>query len=102
MLDYKRLVSNTIGGVPLGVVKETGSAIDGRGVPGVMIESVQRETNTLKEHHQQFEEAQLACTRQTSVRNRVMRTEHLDGGTHAKEQRISCEGSNCAHHSERS
>ena len=48
MLDCKRLVSNTIGGVPLGVVKETGSAIDDRGVPGVMTEFVQHETNTLR------------------------------------------------------
>ena len=56
-------------------MKETGSAIDDRGVPGVMTEFVQRETNTLKEQHQQFEEVQLACTRQTSVRNRVMRTD---------------------------
>ena len=79
MLDCKRLVSNNIGGVPLGVVKETGSAIDDRGVPGVMTEFVQRKTNTLKEHHQQFEEAQLDCTRQTSVRNRVVQTDIVTG-----------------------
>ena len=33
-----------------------------------MTEFVQRETDTLKEHHQQLEEAQLACAKQTSVR----------------------------------
>ena len=38
-----------------------------------MTEFVQRETDTLKEHHQQPEEAQLACAKQTSVRNRVVR-----------------------------
>ena len=40
-----------------------------------MTEFVQRETDTLKEHHQQLEEAQLACAKQTSVRDRVVRTE---------------------------
>ena len=43
--------------------------IDDRGVPGVMTEFVQQE------HHQQLEEAQLACAKQTSVRDRVVRTE---------------------------
>ena len=44
--------------------RRLGSAIDDQ---GVMTEFVQRETDTLKEHHQQLEEAQLACARQTSV-----------------------------------
>ena len=48
--------------------------IDDQGVHRVMTEFVQRETDTLKEHHQ-LEEAQLACAKQTSVRDRVVRTE---------------------------
>ena len=43
-----------------------------------MTEFVQRETNTLKEQHQQFEETQLACTRQASVRNRNVADRHRD------------------------
>ena len=51
--------------------RRLGSAIDDREVPGVMTEFVQRETDTLKKHHQQVEEAQLAsyeanvCERQS-------------------------------------
>ena len=55
--------------------RRQGSAIGDRGVPGVMTEFVQHETDTLKEHHQQLEEAQLACAKQTSVRDRAVRTE---------------------------
>ena len=52
--------------------RRLGSAID---VQGVTTEFVQHETDTLKEHHQQLEEAQLACAKQTSVRDRAVRTE---------------------------
>ena len=55
--------------------RRQGSVIDDRRVPGVRTEFVQRETDTLNQHHQQLEEAQLACAKQTSVRDRVVRTE---------------------------
>ena len=62
MLDCRRSESR----------RRLGSAIDDREVPGVMTEFVQQE------HHLQLEEAQLACTRQTSVRDRVTQTRNRD------------------------